>query len=140
MRPLGALIDPSLSRPCHCTHRWTDSEYKGKTYLPLSSLPEKVVTTRGERDEQKVPYGTWAASASSSSSPARAIRDRLESEGPRIGYDRDSFNTNRDRDRDVGYSSSPYSHPHPYRQPSPYSDRRDEGTNRGPSRSDYRLG
>jgi hypothetical protein len=136
MQPLRAFIDHSLSCRCRWTHRWTDSEYKGKTYLPLSSLPEKVVTSRGERDEQKDPYGTWAAS--SSSSPARAIRDR--GEGPRTGFDRDSFNPDKYQDRDVGFSSSPYSYSSPYRHPSPYSDRREEGINRGPSRSDYRLG
>lgn len=102
------------------------------------------MTSRGERDEQKAPYGTWAASASvsSSSHPASAIRDR--GDGPRIGYDMDSFNPDKGREReterDARYSSSHYSNPYPHRQPSPYSDRREEVANRGPYQSDYRLG
>ncbi len=39
---------------------WTGASYKGKTYLPLSSDPEKVVTRAGEKDEQAVPRGTWS--------------------------------------------------------------------------------
>lgn len=41
------------------TDWWKDTSYQGKTYLPLSSDPDKVVTKTGEKDEVKTPQITW---------------------------------------------------------------------------------
>lgn len=38
---------------------WTDTSYQGKTFLPLSAAPEKVVTKTGEKDEMKFTATTY---------------------------------------------------------------------------------
>ena len=106
----------------HCLSRWTDSKYKGKTYLPLSSLADKVVTAKGERDEQKIPSGTWAASPSPSLSPSHYSASQYgtttDNDRNREGYSRNQ-NPFQNEQGGGGVSKSnsyPYPHPSPYSQ------------------------
>ena len=51
-------------------NRWVDTTYKGKTYLPLSTKPDQVVTKVGEKDEAKfLLKGTWSTSSVPSEPP-----------------------------------------------------------------------
>lgn len=38
---------------------WTGTSYNGRSYLPMSNDPLKVVTTKGAKDVKNVPENTW---------------------------------------------------------------------------------
>ena len=103
----------SCLSPCS-SHRWTDSNYKGKTYLPLSTAADKVVTSVGERDEQRTLAGTWT-SCSSSNSPGRSreapssYRSDYQSQ-----HTSDIYDITSSSGRPVLSHSYPYPHPSPY--------------------------
>lgn len=40
---------------------WTGTSYNGRSYMPMSSDPLKVVTTKGAKDSKPVPENTWYA-------------------------------------------------------------------------------
>ena len=131
--------------------RWTDSKYKGKTYLPLSSAVDKVVTAKGEKDEQKILTGTWSAHTNlsqnsyrdSSSSRNREGRDGREGYGNR--YESDTYNhhnnyTSNYDDKHSGHVRESNAYPYPH--PSPYSEYRARTGSTGslshsPSQSKY---
>lgn len=59
---------------------WTDSTYKGKTFLPLSTAPDKVVTKPGEKDVAtmlRTTYGLPSQSDYYARSSAPVDYDRL---------------------------------------------------------------
>jgi hypothetical protein len=109
---------------------WTDSMYMGKTYLPLSDNPDKVVTLKGLKDEKQIPSGTWTTSYhphndshSTESFPPATRRGSDFPPATRRGGDFKSKNESPDRN----FLSPSQSYPYPY--PSPYSDSRNSNIN-----------
>ena len=40
---------------------WKDTQYKGKIFLPLSTMSDKIVTKKGEKDAKTVPTTVWSS-------------------------------------------------------------------------------
>ena len=61
----AAAVADSAAHPTTAASKksdwWTGTSYNGRTYLPMSSDPLKVVTTKGAKDVKSVPENTWYA-------------------------------------------------------------------------------
>jgi hypothetical protein len=114
----------------------------GKTYLPLSDNPDKVVTIKGQKDEKQIPSGTWTTSYQphddSRSNDDISISTPYQRNSSVGNYDmnnRKSSDFDRNNNESSERKSASHSYPYPY--PSPYSDSRNSNAHSSQPSSQY---